>query len=377
MHLVLYLSEQVGGTNGCSAASRDILISLLLSGNKIGILCRERQNLPKKIEGIDLPNLEFDHRIQDWPPSKKEKELICSKLNNFDIRIVISNDLAFHNLFHFAILPNIRNSFKTVVISHTQPHTFHRAISHQQLISRFSAYDHFITVSKKVLEEWRSNGLPHKFKKTHYIPNCCNEETSRILLSTEKSSIRKQLKLPENVFISVCIASLQKRKNQKLIIQNVGKLTTGFPDSIFCFIGPILANGGNEIQKLAKNSPHSKSLKIIGEVINAQEFIRAADLMILPSKGEVMPLCILEAMTLKTPVLASDVGGISEMIQNEENGLLFDINNTDSFIKKFHSLRNSNSLRNNLSQNAYNFYTRNFSRKNHILKWKKIIHDMI
>ena len=52
----------------------------------------------------------------------------------------------------------------------------------------------------------------------------------------------------------------------------------------------------------------------------------------LPSKKEGFPFVLLEAFLAKVPVIASDVGGIPEIVTDEKTGLLFDVNNEDKLI---------------------------------------------
>ena len=53
------------------------------------------------------------------------------------------------------------------------------------------------------------------------------------------------------------------------------------------------------------------------------QYLRAADLFVLNSMGEVMPNVILESLAMGTPVIAPNVGGIPEIIQNGVDGLLY------------------------------------------------------
>jgi glycosyltransferase involved in cell wall biosynthesis len=64
-------------------------------------------------------------------------------------------------------------------------------------------------------------------------------------------------------------------------------------------------------------------VKFIGLVPNAEAFISTLDILLVPSFDEALPTVILEAFSVGTPVVASDVGGIPEMIENEINGFLF------------------------------------------------------
>jgi len=90
-----------------------------------------------------------------------------------------------------------------------------------------------------------------------------------------------------------------------------------------------------------------------------------------------MPLSILEAMALKTPVLASNVGGIPEMIEDETSGFLFDLKNSTDFVKKFLLLKKDSSLRKQLAKNAYSRYHSSFSRMKHTERWKTTLKTIL
>lgn len=65
---------------------------------------------------------------------------------------------------------------------------------------------------------------------------------------------------------------------------------------------------------------------LLGNIENPNDFYRRSKFFILTSKSEGNPLCIIEAMSAGLPVIASNVGGIPDLICNQTNGYLFDIN---------------------------------------------------
>lgn len=64
-------------------------------------------------------------------------------------------------------------------------------------------------------------------------------------------------------------------------------------------------------------------VKFIGAVPDSVEFIDTLDLLLVPSFDEALPTVILEAFSLGVPVVASNVGGIPEMIEDGSSGFLF------------------------------------------------------
>ena len=64
-------------------------------------------------------------------------------------------------------------------------------------------------------------------------------------------------------------------------------------------------------------------IKTFGEINNVKEFLLNADIFVLSSHFEELPLSLIEALYFGLPVLASDVGGCKEIIKHKKNGFLF------------------------------------------------------
>ena len=161
-------------------------------------------------------------------------------------------------------------------------------------------------------------------KRSFYIPNCCDEEAVANLTAQDRADVRQRLGIPPHRFVVICLASIQYHKGQDLLLDCLPTVLSKVPDILIYFVGPqvdhVLAMDLRQRIELGELDEH---VRILGNRRDALEFIYAADLLVTPSRTEAMPLTILEAMALKTPVIASDVGGIPELIENEVTGLLF------------------------------------------------------
>ena len=93
----------------------------------------------------------------------------------------------------------------------------------------------------------------------------------------------------------------------------------------------------------------------------AMEILKASQVFVLPSRVESVPQSILEAFFLKVPVIATDVGGVHEIVINNKTGLLIAPNNSSELLDKINYLLNDSELCNTLANNAYEFITKNFS----------------
>jgi glycosyltransferase involved in cell wall biosynthesis len=96
---------------------------------------------------------------------------------------------------------------------------------------------------------------------------------------------------------------------------------------------------GNFKTVLAGNFQNSEFLKLgnvefIGFLENIEIFFKKIDVFLLPSRREGLPRVILEAFSFGIPVIASNVGGVSEVVVENYNGFLFQSENVDEFLKK-------------------------------------------
>lgn len=132
-------------------------------------------------------------------------------------------------------------------------------------------------------------------------------------------------------------------------------------DAIFIFIG----HGPEEeaINLLSKKYPHNIKILTMVPYDEMPIYYEMCDLFVIPrpstiSSETLTPLKLLEAMAMEKPVLASNVGGMSEIIVNGENGYLYQKNNLNSFIKTLHIALDSSD--NKIGKNARRTVVENY-----------------
>ncbi len=124
----------------------------------------------------------------------------------------------------------------------------------------------------------------------------------------------------------LCIARLAPPKRVDLFIETAQLL----PEYAFIWIGNM-----EEVKEKPEN------VFFLGNIPDAGRYNALADVFMLPSNYEGLPMVILEAMSYGLPVVASDVGGIHEIIENDVNGYTLE-NKAEFFAGKIqHILENS------------------------------------
>ena len=152
---------------------------------------------------------------------------------------------------------------------------------------------------------------------------------------------------PDNIVIAM-IGSVEERKNQQAFIDNV-----------FSHINPpvTLLLVGRVLKPLYISTQLKSRITIIDHVHNALPYIMSSDIIVSYSLNEVMPMHIIESFYCKKPVISTNVGGISEMIEDGINGYL--VNDASTCIQRINELFQKE-RREQMSEAAYQTFLSKF-----------------
>lgn len=240
-------------------------------------------------------------------------------------------------------------------------------------LDALESYDFNICVSESVTQEWRET--PEANKATWFtIHNCIREYESAEVVAQPVQEIREKLGLPADAFLMLCLASIQTRKGQDILLEQLDEIITNVPSAHLVLVGPVLDNwGGSAIVQQARNSAHSDRIHLLGPKTNALEYVHASDLLILPSREEALPLSILEGMALHTPCVASDVNGIPELIVHGETGYMFPLAQPHKLAEYVVALANAPERLADMAQKGHKRYWDHFSHRQHARKWRDVL----
>ena len=109
----------------------------------------------------------------------------------------------------------------------------------------------------------------------------------------------------------------------------------------------------------------------------AMQVLKSSTILVVPSRMESLPTIIKEAFYLKIPVIATSVGGIPELIQDQETGILVDNENPEMLTSKINQLLEDKELQSKLIVNAYEFVNQNFTWDLILPKYVKFYEDLV
>jgi len=120
--------------------------------------------------------------------------------------------------------------------------------------------------------------------------------------------------------VVTCVARLHTTKGLDNLILAAPQVLERHPDTRF-----LLAGEGDQRRRLEELRDHlglGRQVRFLGHVDDVPSLLRATDVLCHPSLADGMPNAIVEAMASGVPVVASDVGGIRDVVRHGDNGLL-------------------------------------------------------
>lgn len=158
-----------------------------------------------------------------------------------------------------------------------------------------------------------------------------------------RTEARKQLDISNDAFVIGAIAELHKNKGLSYLIEAAEKV----PNAMFVVIGE-----GEERKRLALAiAAHRLEDRFIlrGYIPDAHRYIRAFDVFVLPSVKEGLPYVLLEAGATEVPMVATNIGGIPDLVEHEKTGLLVPLKDPVAFAQALARLQSDTLLRASLS----------------------------
>jgi glycosyltransferase involved in cell wall biosynthesis len=107
-----------------------------------------------------------------------------------------------------------------------------------------------------------------------------------------------------------------------------------------------VVGGGEDEALFREESSGLANIEFTGDVSNVADYLASFDVFVFPSLSEGLGSSLLDAMSFGLPVIASNVGGISEIVDDGINGILIPPNDPDSLVNALHRIAGDAQLRN-------------------------------
>ena len=190
-----------------------------------------------------------------------------------------------------------------------------------------------------------------------------------------KEEVRKQLHLPQDKILLVNISAKEYLKGIDLMLKAMAELKSrGYDNVMFVHIGGLRADNDfnrryeQELYDLAKKLKVDNDVVWLGKRMDIKDIMPAFDIYVHPSREEGLPTVLIEASAASLPLIGTDVGGIPEIVINDENGLLFEKDDDIQLADKIIMLLDDENLRHRFASEAYKIVGRNFEMERQVGK---------
>lgn len=239
-------------------------------------------------------------------------------------------------------------------------HTFHGHVFHdyfgkiktdlfiilERLLARISTCIIVISPNQKfdIVEKYKIV-IPEKVVLIRY-----GFELERFLYLKKNHQLKQELSLNEHDFLIGIVGRLVPIKNHEMILQVLLQLHRQAIKAHLCIVGD-----GELRQKLissVKEKKITKYVHFLGWRLDIKTIYAGIDVLALTSLNEGTPFTIIEAMASQIPVIATSVGGVTNLINDGKTGFLCDVNNTTEMREKIKQLWLDSNLKQEIIQNA-------------------------
>ena len=139
------------------------------------------------------------------------------------------------------------------------------------------------------------------------------------------------------------VANLAPHKGQETAIRAMAILKKA-GINVACWLAGVERRGEGDyttrLQELCNELGVADRIRFLGHREDVPDLLRAADIFLLPSTSEGLPLSVLEAQATKVPVLAAPTAGIPEVITDGETGFLIPAEDAVGYAQRIESLLN-------------------------------------
>lgn len=169
--------------------------------------------------------------------------------------------------------------------------------------------------------------------------------------TSSRNKLREQLLVDDDSVVCVCIGELNKNKNQIQLFEAVKILKKEGKKLVLLVVGE-----GNNKQNLiayVDENGLNNNIKILGLRKDVPQILNISDIIALVSKREGLGRCLMEGMSAKLPIVATNTRGPRELVKDGVNGFLIPVGDVDETVEALRILIDDRELRKKMGDESY------------------------
>lgn len=180
--------------------------------------------------------------------------------------------------------------------------------------------DRFVVISDEIGMGLREHGVPSR--KLVPIRNGIDVDRFRPLAPEARAKLRARLGVGTHR-VAIYVGRLEPVKGADVLLDAWLKVRESVPDAVLLIAGDGSARAGLERRNVS-------GVRFLGSQSDPLPLYQAADCYVMPSRSEGLPVALLEALSVGVPVVATAVGGATEILRGYESTALVSRENTQA-----------------------------------------------
>jgi len=235
-----------------------------------------------------------------------------------------------------------------------------------RIVCRF--VDHYIAVSE-ANARYLINEKRFPANKVHVIHNGCDLkkfDPARV----EPRGMKQSLGFEEDDAVVLAIGRLEPQKGHRFLLEAYARVVHEFPKARLVCIGEGALR--QELDKQSERLQIRDRVRFVGYQSNVAEWLAMAEISVLPSLFEGLPLVAIESLAAERPMVATAVDGTTEIVVNERTGLTVSPGNAQALVEAILRLLRQPELRHRLAQEGRQWVLEHFSQEQQVRETQEL-----
>ncbi len=255
-------------------------------------------------------------------------------------------------------------------------HTVHNLAEHET--DAAGRCVHWFAFRKNVLPVGISREVSASVKRVYgvpcaaVIPNCVPVEQYG-----QDAGIRQQWRdrqgIDNDAIVFVCVSRLEPQKNPLMVLQAFANLRDERTHLVFVGDGSLR----KKLNEVVRASGLATRVHLLGKIGYVSEVLAASDVFVLGSNWEGNPLAVMEAMAAGLPVVATEVGGVPELVRHGIDGLLVPMGAAAAFSQAMKCLIENPERRGDMAAAAQNRASSEFRVERMVSQYADLYQEML
>ena len=186
-------------------------------------------------------------------------------------------------------------------------------------------------------------------------------------------NLRANLHIPAEAFLFTCVAGFRPEKGHRILIDAFARIQS---DAYLAFAGD--GDLRREMEEYAESTGLKNRMRFLGMIPDTRPIIAASNATVLASTAvETFSMAMLESMALGVPMIAPQIGGLSEAIVPNDTGLLFPIGDVSALAGSMQSMLDSPSEAKKMGHSAELLVSKVFTLRKMVMSSEKVFRNAL